>query len=248
MSLTETIRAIRSSLLHHHRMLIGSAIVLGIIVLSATLAGWRPVALARRLIVWAVEYPILQERAATERDLPQFTHLAASQVGYGPNAAKAFTSPLPFASFAIVDEEDQSIVWRGVGPGRHVATDLLGSLRNVWVGDFTNFAISGRYRIAADNGLTSHPFAMGTQVFDPAVRAVQRSFYFQRAFTEIPGAHAEGPWTHDSDAHAAPPGERRGWHDAGDFSLYNMTAGFVTLLAVRSPQRLRTRLRRHQYS
>jgi len=217
-------RAMKVSFFHHRRRLVGSAIVLGIVVLSATLAGWRPLALARRFIVWAVESPILEERSATERDLTPFTHLAASQVGYGPNAAKAFTSPQPFASFAIVDEEDQSIVWRGVGPGHHVATDLLGSLRNVWVGDFTNFATSGRYRIAADNGLTSHPFAIGTHVFDPAVRAVQRSFYFQRAFTEIPGAHAEGPWTHDSDAHAAPPGERRGWHDAGDFSLYNMTA------------------------
>ena len=88
-------------------MLVGSAIVLGIIVLSATLAGWGPVALARRLIVWAIEFPILQERSATERDLPQFTHLAASQVGDEPNGAKAFTSPLPFASFAIVDEDEQ---------------------------------------------------------------------------------------------------------------------------------------------
>ena len=137
-------RAMNVSFFHHRR--IRRDAVLGIIVLSATLAGWGPLALARRLIVWAVEYPLLQERSATERDLPQFTHLAASQVGYGPNAAKAFTSPMPFASFTIVDEDDWSIVWRGVGPGRHVATDLLGSLTNVWVGDFTNFATSGRYR------------------------------------------------------------------------------------------------------
>ena len=70
------------SFFHHRRMLVGSA-VFGIIVLSTTLAGWGPLALARRLIVWAVEYPLLQERSATERDLPQFAHLAASQVGDG---------------------------------------------------------------------------------------------------------------------------------------------------------------------
>ena len=157
-------------------------------------------------------------------DLPQFTHLAASQVGYGPSVAKAFTSPLPFTSFALVDEDHQSIVWRGVGPGRQVATDLLGSLRSVWVGDFTSFEHQAGTVSRPTTASTSHPFSIGTHVFDPAVRAVQRSFYFQRAFTEIPERHAEGPWTHDSDAHAAPPGERHGWHDAGDFSLYNMTA------------------------
>jgi endoglucanase len=37
-------------------------------------------------------------------------------------------------------------------------------------------------------------------------------------------SHAEGPWVHGDDATRAPTGVRRGWHDAGDFSLYNMTA------------------------
>jgi hypothetical protein len=84
MSLTDTTPAMRAmsvSFFHHRRMLVGSAIVLGIVVLSATLAGWGPLALARRLLVWAVEFPILQERSATERDLPQFTHLAAGTCG-----------------------------------------------------------------------------------------------------------------------------------------------------------------------
>jgi hypothetical protein len=112
-------------------VLVGTALVVGIVVLGATLVGWRSLAPARRLIVRAVEYPMLRERSSTERDLPRFTHLGASQVGYGPSMAKAFTSPLPFTSFAIVDEEHQSVVWRGVGPERQVATDLLGSLRSV---------------------------------------------------------------------------------------------------------------------
>jgi endoglucanase len=50
---------------------------------------------------------------------------------------------------------------------------------------------------------------------------VQRAFYFQRAFTEIDAAHALGPWVHPSDAALAPPGIVKGWHDAGDFSLYS---------------------------
>jgi hypothetical protein len=58
-------------------------------------------------------------------------------------------------------------------------------------------------------------------VFDSAVRAVQRAFYYQRAFTEIDAEHAQGPWVHGSDAALALPGVVKGWHDAGDFSLYS---------------------------
>jgi endoglucanase len=50
---------------------------------------------------------------------------------------------------------------------------------------------------------------------------VQRAFYYQRAFTEIDAEHAQGPWIHASDAVLAPPGVVKGWHDAGDFSLYS---------------------------
>ena len=83
---------------------------------------------------------------------------------------------------------------------------------------------TGRYRIVADNGLSSHPFDVGTDVFDRVVRATQRWFYFQRAFTAIDRKHAEGPWVHPSDADKAPPGVIKGWHDAGDLSIYNASA------------------------
>ena len=76
----------------------------------------------------------------------------------------------------------------------------------------------------ADNGLSTYPFDVGAAVFDPAIRAVQRAFYYQRAFTAVEPKYAEGPWTHGDDAARAPAGVRGGWHDAGDFSIYNAMA------------------------
>jgi endoglucanase len=169
-------------------------------------------------------FPALRRRAAAASEEPPFSRLAASQVGYAPSMRKQFSSPRTFASFEVLNERDGSVVFRGGPPVRAIATEVLGAIRTVWVGDFTPLDAPGRYRIAADNGLSSHPFGVGANVFDDAVRAVQRAFYFQRAFTAIHPPHAEGPWIHASDADRAPPGEAKGWHDAGDFSIYNASA------------------------
>src|SRR5438552_1813913 len=150
-----------------------------------------------------------------------FTHLAASQVGYGPSMSKEFTSARSFDGFRITSERDGATVFAGAGPVRKVRTNLLGPIDTVFVGDFSPLRTPGRYRVVADNGDTSFPFEIGQGVFDPALRAIQRWFYYQRAFTEIDAAHAEGPWVHPSDADKAPPGVRKGWHDAGDFTVYS---------------------------
>ena len=113
------------------------------------------------------------------------------------------------------------VAFQGGPPVREVPTDALGAIRTVWVGDFTPLRAPGRYQIVTDDGISSYPFDVGTGVFDSAVRAVQRAFYYQRAFTEIDAGHAQGPWVHASDAALAPPGVVKGWHDAGDFSLYS---------------------------
>lgn len=165
----------------------------------------------------------LARRAAEGPEPTAFSGLAASQVGYGPAMAKRFSSPKPFQSFKVV-RADGEVVFTGGGPVREIPTDVLGDIRTVWVGDFTALRSPGRYHIVADNGLSSFPFDIGPDVFVPVVRAVQRAFYYQRAFTEIDAKHAQGPWVHASDAALAPPGVVKGWHDAGDFSIYSASA------------------------
>ena len=82
----------------------------------------------------------------------------------------------------------------------------LGAVRTVWVGDFTPLRAPGRDPVVIDDGNSSHAFDVELGVFDSAVRAVQRAFYYQRAFAEIDAWRAQGPWIHASDAALAPPG------------------------------------------
>ena len=211
-----------------------SARLIGILILSAAamassaaIAGWGFPGLVAAFATAArkaLAYPHLLQREASRSDEPPFARLAASQVGYAPSMRKRFTSPRRFAAFRVVREEDGSVALEGGAPARSVHTSVLGPIDTVWIGDFSALRAEGRYRILAADGLSSHPFDVRADVFDGAVRAVQRALYYQRAFTAIDAAHAEGPWVHPSDADKAPPGERRGWHDAGDFSIYNASA------------------------
>ena len=168
-------------------------------------------------------YGARSARAGLSIDERAFGKLALSQLGYGPGMVKHFTSPTPFGSFRVT-AADGSIVFTGRGPLRAVNTDVLGDTSRVWIGDFSALRSPGRFTVTADNGLSSYPFVIGEGVFDEAIRAVQRAFYFQRAFTAVDAAHAEGPWVHASDASRAPAGVRGGWHDAGDFTIYNAQA------------------------
>ena len=185
----------------------------------ATVAIIRPVRVKggiKRVLGWRAVY----QRGKSRTSERPFAHLAASQIGYAPSMRKQFTSPRPFDSFRVVREEDDRLAFSGGAPVREMRTQGLGSTDTVWIGDFSALVVPGRYRIVAA-GLDSYPFEVGPDVFDLPLRAVQRVFYFQRAFTAIEPVHAEGPWVHPSDAAKAPPGVRKGWHDAGDFSIYS---------------------------
>lgn len=169
-----------------------------------------------------VKYLAWHRRAAFQGEPAPFHRLAASQVGYAPRMQKEFSSPKPFTSFQIVRIDGKGETeFRGGPPARQVHADDMGAIHTVWIGDFSSLDSEGRYRIVADNGLESFPFEIRSGIFDDALRSVQRVFYYQRAFTAIDARYAEGPWTHATDAALAPPGIVKGWHDAGDFSIYN---------------------------
>ncbi|MBI5472052.1 MAG: glycoside hydrolase family 9 protein [Ignavibacteriae bacterium] len=147
--------------------------------------------------------------------------ISASQLGFLPNSKKQFSSPVQFSSFSIMKISDNSVAYAGGTPVRSVSSQLIGG-NTVWIGDFSSLTTPGRYKIVAA-GKESYPFDIRSDVFDQAARAAQRFFYFQRAFTAIENPYAEGPWVHASDASKAPAGVVRGWHDAGDLTVYNAT-------------------------
>ena len=199
---------------------IAAPLVLGAVSLARRQSPVAALADARRFLLG---YGARTARSKLSIDERTFGHLAVTQLGYGPDMVKHFTSARPFNAFRVTDENG-TVVFTGHGPLRAVDTSVLGDISRVWIGDFTALRAPGRFTVAADNGLSSYSFIVGEHVFDAAVRAVQRALYFQRAFTAVDAAHAEGPWVHASDASRAPAGVRGGWHDAGDFTIYNAQA------------------------
>ncbi len=150
-------------------------------------------------------------------------YLAASQIGYTPKMKKQFTSPFNFTSFKIIRLSDGAAVFTGGPPVRTVASDVLGSPPPVvYIGDFSGFTTPGRYKIVTDKK-ESLPFTIGNDIFDAPLVAAQKMLYYQRSFTAIEEPYAERHWTHPSDADKAPPGVVKGWHDAGDLSVYMPT-------------------------
>lgn len=180
----------------------------------AVLAGWRTVGLV-------AAWPVQVMRRISGPALAPVTGPAVNQLGYAPMGPKAFTAAGPIVDFTVVEAASRRLVLRGRGLAG--PPNAEGTAPSAWTGDFTAVRSPGRYRIVVDGGSPSPPFTIASDVYDAAIRAVQRVFYYQRAFTAIEAVHAEGPWRHASDAARAPAGVRGGWHDAGDYSLYNMT-------------------------
>jgi len=75
---------------------------------------------------------------------PPFSHLGASQVGYGPSMLKQFTSARRFGSFQVVVESSGAVAFAGGPPARVVHTELLGDVGTSSLGDFTALAAPGR--------------------------------------------------------------------------------------------------------
>ncbi len=198
---------------HRRRALVkGTVVLAALLALAGSTTGRK---LVRKVLATWPEYQRARQRIPEE----PFGLLAASQVGYAPAMLKRFSSPRPFERFRVVRESDGAPVFED-GPRCEGPVTGVGPVTHVWMGDFSGLTTPGRYHLEAA-GLVSHPFQIGPEVFDAPVRAVQRAFYFQRAFTAVEPLHAEGPWVHPSDAALAPAGVRGGWHDAGDYSLYS---------------------------
>jgi endoglucanase len=107
----------------------------------------------------------------------------------------------------------------------------------VWQADFSELDRPGRYVLASAFG-ESAPFEIGEGVYQRAMLAAQKSFYFQRTRTALvepfatwdghhylrrspSHAHADVGWDlEDYPAHRRRFTLEGGWHDAGNFDIY----------------------------
>ena len=176
----------------------------------------------------------VEVKAASGSDLVRL-----NQVGYYPTAKKTATvvvDSTKFASYTVVNLVTGEEVQAGElsAPKKF---ELSGE--TVQQLDFTAVQAEGQYQIKFDNGLYSHPFTVGANIYDDVLTAAVKSFYYQRVGAEVTEEHG-GKWHrpaghpdtlvhfHPSTGQEGTKSSTKGWYDAGDFGKYISNGAFAT--------------------
>jgi endoglucanase len=176
-------------------------------------------------------------------------HLRVDQFGYRPNAKKmallrsavqGFDAPLPFTPGGVIEVRrvsDQAVVWSGAPTAWQAGAVHAASGDRVWRVDFSALRTEGTYQILdVQSGRRSVPFRIAKNVYDDALRAAVRMFFYQRCGLPKQVPFAGANWT-DGPSHLGPQQDgdcravlnpvpatsrdlRGGWFDAGDYNKY----------------------------
>ena len=171
---------------------------------------------------------------APEADKNQ--NIRFNQVGYYPKSIKEFVvADYEATSFNILNEKNK-IVFEGelVDKG---TWDTSGE--HILLGDFTGLTRAGNFLIQLNTGITSAPFQIAPWIYETALKASIKSFYFQRASMAIEeqygGVYKRASGHPDDQCLYHPssgvkegtlysPG---GWYDAGDYGKYVINAAIT---------------------
>ena len=164
------------------------------------------------------------------------------QLGFYPQAEKIAIIPggVVGESFYITDQVAYDTVYTGV-----IRTAGYWELakENVGQANFSDFMSPGVYKITSASG-SSHPFEIGSHIYESLLKASIKSYYYQRASTELLPIHAgeyKRDLAHPDDrvlVHPKAATEQRpagttlraprGWYDAGDYNKYVVNSGIST--------------------
>jgi endoglucanase len=176
--------------------------------------------------------------SAPELPLPgeSSEQIRINQLGYYPQSIKEFVVvDLEATSFQVVDEQ-QKIRHKGELTERGI-WDASGE--KVLMGEFTRLSRPGTYRILLNTGEASFPFEIDSGIYNEALDAAIKSFYYQRASMAIEesygGIYKRGsghpddncayhPSTGKTGGYLNSPG---GWYDAGDYGKYIVNASIT---------------------
>nr|WP_201986674.1 glycoside hydrolase family 9 protein [Hymenobacter rubidus] len=171
----------------------------------------------------------LQAQAATDS-------IRLNQIGFYPRGPKlaVITGAKKPGKFFVTTPDHRTPVFTG--------TLQLG--KQLRTADFSAFQTPGTYVLSVPGTGFSYPFQIRARVHEAVASAALKSYYYQRASTELPARYA-GRWSraaghpdtrvlvHPSAATTERPAQTvlaapRGWYDAGDYNKYVVNSG-VTL-------------------
>ena len=159
-----------------------------------------------------------------------------NQVGYYPKSIKEFVvADYEATSFNILNEKNK-IVYEGelVDKG---SWDTSGE--HILLGDFTRLTRAGNFLIQLNTGITSASFQIAPWIYETALDASIKSFYFQRASMAIEeqyGGVYKRASGHPDDLCFFHPSSGKeegtlnssgGWYDAGDYGKYVVNAAIT---------------------
>ena len=160
-----------------------------------------------------------------------------NQIGYYPGSVKEFILVDHTAdAFRIIDGQGE-VVFNGELQDRGT-WDTSGE--RVMSGDFSDLKTPGTYTIEIDSIGASYAFSIEKKVFEKALNASIKSYYFQRASMPIEetfGGIYKRAGGHPDTACAYHPSSGRkkgqlsspgGWYDAGDYGKYIVNAALST--------------------
>ncbi len=160
-----------------------------------------------------------------------------NQLGFYPNSMKQFlVTDTEAGTFQLIRPEgDVAYSGKLTDNGTWEASG-----ENVMLGDFSSCETPGKYYIIVDGKIKSQPFEIKEGLYQEALQAAIKSYYFQRASMPIEetwggickrgAGHADEQCVfHPSSGHSEgtlnSPG---GWYDAGDYGKYTVNASLST--------------------
>ena len=178
------------------------------------------------------------QKAFLKNAQPASDLIRLNQLGYFPKANKivSVVGENSVAAFSIINLATGKEVSATTNIGKLKKSELCGG--PVQQIGFAGVEQVGHYQIKLDNGLYSHPFEIGTQLYDEVLPVVAKSYYYQRVGLEITEEYG-GQWArtaghldqevlyHESTGKTGSTSSAKGWYDAGDFGKYISNGSFA---------------------
>lgn len=171
-----------------------------------------------------------------------------NQIGFYPSSVKQFVIvDTKAAKFNVVNPSNKTMFSGELIDKGNWET----SGEKVLLGDFSSFSTPGAYYIVVDDTIASFPFEIKSNLYEEALNASIKSYYFQRASMPIEekfGGRYLRAAGHPDDQCIYHPSSGRsegtlnspgGWYDAGDYGKYvvnaSLSVGEMLLLLEQYP-------------